>query len=1118
MNAPLQPLITSWPDDLVPDDTGRLVVPPALRAVTLAGISQHLDRPLLAVVPGERTAEELYDDTMLFTKTVWQLPAWGTLPFEHVSPNQATMAHRAEALHRLASGEPGTIVIASVRAATQRLSACGFSPVVIKAGDDHGFDRLVAELTVHGYHRTDRVEARGEYAVRGGIIDVFPAQGDDAYRVEFWGDEVDEIRSFRVGSQRSIETIEQVEVFPARELRPDAVVRERAAELLSEQPWAVETWDRIAAGITFQGLESWLPWLSEERSVFDLTRRRYTVVFDPVQAGARSEELQREEADLAATLAPTWGSGAPEAQEHPTLFLPFADDRYVAVPPAAAGPGDTGIEIRSIDAVPGDADSIAAGLRHWQGRDVEIVVAMDGAGAADRIARLLAQAGHALPVRDGLDRLESAVLGEGIHHGFVAPQIGFGVVGEREIAGRRRAHRRSRRAVQEDIGDAYRDLSPGDFVVHHHHGIGKFEGLVHREMAGVERDYLLIRYHGEDRLYVPTDQLAAVVRYTGGETPRLSRMGGTDWAKTRTKVRKAVAVVAEAVVQLHRRRAAAAGYAFEADTPWQAEFETAFPYEETRDQITAIADVKTDMETSAPMDRLIFGDVGFGKTEVALRAGFKAVQSGKQVALLVPTTLLAQQHFSTMEERFAPYPMSVAVLSRFLTSGQQREVVRGIGDGSVDMVVGTHRLLSEDVEFKDLGLLIIDEEQRFGVAAKDRLKSLRSSIDVLTLTATPIPRTLEMALTGIREVSHIRTPPEDRHPILTYVGPFDERAISAAIRRELLREGQVFYVHNRVQSIDHAVARLRELVPDARYAVAHGQMSEGRLEQIMYDFWNGDYDVLVATTIIESGLDLPQVNTMLVERSDRLGLAQLYQLRGRVGRSSQRAYAYLFHPKEQTLSEAAYRRLEAIGEYSDLGSGFELAMRDLEIRGAGSILGETQAGHISAVGFDLYVELVSDAVTELKGETAEQHPPEIRIDIPVDAHLSAAYVDSANERLEAYRRLAAAQTQNQVRDVVVEWRDRFGEPPPEALALIDVALLRVEALRIGLTEIVKVRNEVRLGPVALKPSQEVRLERLAPRAIVRGPTVFLPAPRQDLVQALIEFVRKMWPPEQEISA
>ncbi|MCP3996051.1 MAG: transcription-repair coupling factor [bacterium] len=1078
-------------------------------------MATHLDRPLFAVVPGERAAEELYDDVALFTDTVWQMPAWGTLPFEHVSPNQVTMAHRAEALFQLQNGAPGTIIVASVRAATQRLSPSTFDPIVIEGGSDHGFERLVAELTVHGYHRTDRVEARGEYAVRGGIIDIFPAQGNTAYRVEFWGDEVDEIRTFTVGSQRSVDAVRSIDVFPARELRPDPVVREKAEELRAQQPWAEETWDRIAAGLTFQGIESWLPWMADERSALDLETNRYTVVFDPVRAQARSEELRKEEADLAATLAPTWGSGAPEPDDHPVLFLPFTEGPFVEAPPAAAGPGDEIVEMRGLDATAGDADSIAGALAHWQGRGVEIVVAMDGVGAAQRISRLLAEAGHALPVREALTKVESAVLGDGIHHGFVAPQLGIGIVGEREIAGRRRAHRRSRQAKIEDPGEAYRDLSSGDYVVHHHHGIGRFEGLVHREMAGVERDYLLIRFHGEDRIYVPTDQLAAVVRYTGGETPRLSRMGGADWAKTRTKVRKAVAVVAEAVVELHRRRAAATGHAFTPDTPWQAEFESAFPFEETRDQITAIADVKADMEADAPMDRLIFGDVGFGKTEVALRGAFKAVQSGKQVALLVPTTLLAQQHFSTLEERFAPYPIRVASLSRFLTAAQQREVVRDLGTGSVDVVVGTHRLLSEDVEFRDLGLLIIDEEQRFGVAAKDKLKALRTSIDVLTLTATPIPRTLEMALTGIREVSHIRTAPEDRHPILTYVGPLDVRAVSAAIRREMLREGQVFYVHNRVQSIDHAVARLKELVPDARFAVAHGQMSEGVLEQVMFDFWNGDYDVLVATTIIESGLDLPQVNTLLVERADRLGLAQLYQLRGRVGRSNQRAYAYLFHPREQTLSESSYRRLEAIGEYSDLGSGFELAMRDLEIRGAGSILGETQAGHISAVGFDLYVELVSDAVTKLKGESLPERPPEIRIDLPVDAHLPEHYVDSANERLEAYRRMAAAITGTQVADVAAEWRDRFGELPAEAKALVDVALLRVEALRIGLTEVVKAHNEVRLGPVALKPSQEVRLDRLAPRSVVRGPTVFLPAPRRDLVQSLIEFVRKMWPSEQE---
>jgi transcription-repair coupling factor (superfamily II helicase) len=513
------------------------------------------------------------------------------------------------------------------------------------------------------------------------------------------------------------------------------------------------------------------------------------------------------------------------------------------------------------------------------------------------------------------------------------------------------------------------------------------------------------------------------------------------------------------------------------------------------------------------MDRLVFGDVGFGKTEVALRAAFKAVQAGKQAALLVPTTLLAQQHFATIEERFGPYPVRVEMLSRFLTSAQQRKVAAGLADGTVDIVIATHRLLSADIVFKDLGLLIVDEEQRFGVAAKDKLKSLRASVDALTLTATPIPRTLEMALTGIRDVSHIRTAPEDRHPILTYVGPYDEQAVSAAIRREMLREGQVFYVHNRVQSIDHAVARLRELVPDARYAVAHGQMSEGQLEQVMFDFWAGEYDVLVATTIIESGLDLPQVNTLIVERADRLGLAQLYQLRGRVGRSSQRAYAYLFHPPEERIGEDAFRRLEAIGEFSDLGSGFELAMRDLEIRGAGSILSSTQSGHIAAVGFDLYTELVADAVSELKGEpVTEPVEREIRIDLPVDAHLTEDYVPGADARLEAYRRLAAATTEEAVDDVVAEWTDRYGELPAEAGALINVARLRVEAMRVGIEEVVQVRDEVRLSPVTLAASQEVRLRRLARDALMRGPVLFIPAPRREPAAAISTFIAEMWPP------
>jgi len=543
--------------------------------------------------------------------------------------------------------------------------------------------------------------------------------------------------------------------------------------------------------------------------------------------------------------------------------------------------------------------------------------------------------------------------------------------------------------------------------------------------------------------------------------------------------------------------------------------EGAFPYEETVDQMQAIVDVKSDMESEHPMDRLVFGDVGYGKTEVAIRAAFKAVQAGKQAAVLVPTTLLAQQHHQTFTERFDNYPVRVEALSRFLTGRQQRSVVAGLATGEVDIVIGTHRLLSDDIHFKALGLLVIDEEQRFGVTAKDAIKRLKVGVDVLTLTATPIPRTLEMALTGIREVSHIRTPPEDRHPILTYVGPYDDQAVSAAIRRELLREGQVFYVHNRVQSIDRALARLQELVPDASYVVAHGQMSEGQLEQVMIDFWNGEYDVMVATTIIESGLDLPKVNTLIVERADLLGLAQLYQLRGRVGRSDQRAYAYLFHPVDQSLTEDAHRRLEAIGEATDLGSGFQLALRDLEIRGAGSILGEVQSGHIAAVGFDLYSELVAEAVSELEGrEPMPVARPEVRIDLPVDAHLPESYVPEQELRLEAYRRLATTGTGEEVDDVAAEWVDRFGPLPPAAEALVALARLRVEALRIGLEELVQLRHEVKMGPVDLKPWQEVRLKRLQPRSVLQATegVIFIPAPR-DLVPGLTEFLRTMWEEE-----
>ena len=1113
--APLGALLERWHRELDPPLPGRYVVPPPARAVMLAALAERRGEPVLAVVPGEREAEELVDDVALFLPTVLHLPAWETLPFEHVSPNIATMGARVRARSRLSDGGPA-VVVASVRAAIQRVSPSPVAPLVLGVGSEPGFDELTSQLVARGYQRTERAEARGDMAVRGGIVDVFPPDADDPIRIDFWGDEIESIRTYSASSQRSLDELEHVEIHPARELLIDRAVAEHADTLRSDAPWASETWDRFAEGITFQGMESWLPWLAPANSVLDEAPGP-VILFDPHRSADRAADLITEEADLAAALSGTWGPGAPAAGDHPPLYLPLdtgpVRDRLLEAPPLAAGPTDDGYEVRSLDAIAGDPESIAAAVNRWRTRDVDIVIAMDGRPAAERVATVLAEHGADIPVVEHVDAPTTALIPVGVHVGFVMPALSFGVVGEREVAGRRRAHRTVGRRTRRHAVDAYRDLNPGDYVVHHQHGIGRFAGLVHRNMAGVERDYLLVEYAGEDKLYVPTDQLAAVTRYTGGESPRLSRMGGTDWSQTRSRIRREVAVVADQVVALHRKRAAASGHAFAPDTPWQAEFEANFPYEETPDQQRAIDDVKSDMEQDQPMDRLIFGDVGFGKTEVAIRAMFKAVQGGRQAVMLVPTTLLAQQHHATFSERFAPYPIRVEMLSRFLTGAQQRAVVDGLADGTVDIVVGTHRLLSDDIRYASLGLVVIDEEQRFGVAAKDALRELRASVDVLTLTATPIPRTLEMALTGIRDVSNIRTAPQDRHPILTYVGPYDEQAVAAAIRREMLREGQVYVVHNRVQSIDHAVARLRELVPDARYGVAHGQMSEGQLEQVMFDFWNRQYDVLVATTIIESGLDVPQVNTLIVERADRLGLAQLYQLRGRVGRSNQRAYAYLFHPSEERLGETAYRRLEAIGEFSDLGSGFELAMRDLEIRGAGSILSETQSGHIAAVGFDLYAELVADAVAELQGaEIEEDEQPDVRIDLMVDAHLPDEYVPGGEARLEAYRRLAATRTPAEIDDVEAEWIDRFGPLPDAAKELLNLARLRAEAVRLGIEEILQNRREVKVRPVTLKASQEIRLRRVARDAVLRGSTLYLDPPTSSPATALTAFLRTMWPP------
>src|SRR5690348_975175 len=725
-------------------------------------------------------------------------------------------------------------------------------------------------------------------------------------------------------------------------------------------------------------------------------------------------------------------------------------------------------------------------VRGWLADGWRVVLVTEGHGPAQRLAEMLRGEDIGARLQDVTEPPEAAVpyvTTARIHSGFVWPAARLALLTENDLAGTSAglpSTRDMRRMPSRRRGGVDPlQLKSGDYVVHEQHGVGRYVEMTSRTAAGATREYLVIEYaparRGQppDRLYVPTAQMDEVTRYSGGEAPALHRLGGADWAKAKGRARKAVRQIASELIRLYSARMASPGFAFGPDTPWQRELEDAFPYIETPDQLGAIDEVKRDMERPVPMDRLICGDVGYGKTEIAVRAAFKAVQDGKQVAVLVPTTLLVQQHFATFEERMSGFPVTVRSLSRFQTDKEAREVIDGLADGTVDIVIGTHRLLNPDIRVKDLGLIVVDEEQRFGVEHKEQMKRLRTSVDVLSMSATPIPRTLEMAITGIREMSTITTPPEERHPVLTYVGGYEDRTVVAAVRRELLREGQVFYIHNRVQSIEKAAARIRELVPEARVATAHGQMGEHQLEQVMLDFWEKRFDVLVCTTIVESGLDVSNANTMIIERADTLGLSQLHQLRGRVGRSRERAYAYFLYPQEKPLTETAHERLATLAQHSDLGGGMAIAMKDLEIRGAGNLLGGEQSGHIADVGFDLYVRLVGEAVNEFKGEE-EPELREVRIELPVDAHLPHEYIPSERLRLEMYKRLAEVRADEDVDLIREEMVDRYGQPPTDVEALLLVARFRARARQAGVSEVTIAGRNVRFAPVSLPDSRVVR--------------------------------------------
>ncbi len=1115
-----------------------LAVPEAARALTVAALVHLSDRrPIVVAVPTGTAAQNLVEDLAQYLgpQAVALFPAWETLPFERVSPAVETMGRRLELLWRLRRPDRAPqVVVASVRALLQRLGPHleDVEPVIATRGGVLDPDVLVAQLVGMGYRREDLVEHRGEVARRGSIVDVFPSTADAPVRIDLWGDEVDRLSEFSVNDQRSTVDLDEVAIFPARELLATADVRARAADLVADEPWGREQWERLSEGLVFDGMESWLPWLTPDEHLLTdlLPADAQVLLMEPRRMRDRAADLLAEEDDLARTLAKTWGA-RDDADSRPFPRLHLDADRLLtgsvsawSVTSVPESPETPTVEASAWAPVAGAGEALIARLADHLAEGYRVVVAADGTGSGERLAALLRDAGIELPfVGSGtvdLTRPGGHIVVAPLHAGAVLPESKLAILSEADITGRRRAHR-TPRPRRREAASVFEDLRPGDYIVHYHHGVGRYGGMVQRAIGGVERDYLLLEYKGGDKLYVPSDQIDAVRHYVGGETPTLHRLGGADFERAKGRVRAAVREIAQELVVLYQTRVHAGGFAFAPDTPWQKEMEDAFPFVETPDQLKAIVDVKADMESEHPMDRLVCGDVGFGKTEVAVRAAFKAVQDGKQVVVLVPTTLLAQQHFQTFSDRFANYPVRVEVLSRFLTTAQAKRVIDGLAAGEVDVVIGTHRLFGEGVHFKDLGLLVIDEEQRFGVQHKEAMKKLKTNVDVLTMTATPIPRTLEMSLTGIRDLTLLDTPPADRQPILTYVGEDDERAVAEALRRELLREGQVFYVHNRVADIDDVAAELRELVPEARIAIAHGQMDEGSLEQIVMDFWQGQYDVLVCTTIIESGIDMPTVNTLVVDGAHRLGLGQLHQLRGRVGRSGQRAYAYLFHPRDQSLTEEAYERLRTIGEATELGSGFKIAMRDLEIRGAGNLLGEGQSGHIAAVGYDLYCQMVTEAVAELKGEEVRE-PAEVKLDVPVDAHLPKDYVAKEELRLEAYRRLANVTTTTEVDDIRAEWEDRYGPVPEPAERLLTIGMLRAQCHRVGIRDVSITGNQARLGPLHLRASETMRLRRLARDAIYKEEAGQLVVPLrrgEDPAQRLVTLLTELVPePERAASA
>lgn len=1069
------------------------------RSYIINGIYEELDKPFLILTHNDVEARNIYEDLNFYIPNVYYFPTKEVV-FYNIDAISGDLRWERLKVFREMARRGKKIIVASIESLAQRyMPFMLFKEYIFKlsTGDTIDLNEFNQKLIQCGYERVDMVESKGQFSIRGGIMDIFPPGGGLPYRIELFGDEIDSIRSFDSESQRSIEKVKSIEVFPAKEIILNRENIINASETMKNELKTVssslrnkknkEAEEKINSIVranleglkeswSFETIESYLTYFYENTSSFlDYINDGFIILDDVQRCKGKLDSVYFEFEEnyknflQLGNILPGQGKLLIPEEEliekltYSNIITFNAIPKSTKILSPRAIVSFTQITLHNYH---GQLDLLIEDIKDKKSRGFKTVILSGTRPRGERLVNTLRDRGIEGSYSDVINEmgLGQVVVTFGNQlRGYEYPDLKVCVISDKEVFGE--AKRKKVAKTKKGVAKikSFTELKIGDYVVHTNHGIGVFRGIKQLELEGHIKDYLQLSYDSGDMLYVPVDQLDLVQKYIGqeGKNPKINKLGGTEWAKAKSKVKKSIEAIAEDLVKLYAARATLKGYRFSKDTVWQKQFEEEFPYEETPDQLTAIEDIKKSMESDRPMDRLLCGDVGYGKTEVAVRAAFKAVMDGKQVAFLVPTTILAEQHYNNFVQRFSDFPVKVDMVSRFRTPAQQKATLQSIKEGNVDILIGTHRLLQKDIQFKDLGLLIVDEEQRFGVTHKEKLKEMKKNIDVLTLSATPIPRTLHMSLVGVRDISVIETPPEERYPIQTYVVEFNDQLIRDAIMRELTRGGQVYFVYNRVETIRDMAAYMAKLIPEARIAVGHGQMTERELEDVVIGFVKNEYDILVCTTIIETGMDIPNVNTIIINDADKMGLSQLYQLRGRVGRSNRIAYAYLTYRKDKILTEVAEKRLKAIKEFTELGSGFKIAMKDLEIRGAGNMMGSAQHGHMAAIGYDLYCRMLEDTIRLIKGEI-EKEPIETTVELKVDAYIPGDYISDEMQKIEVYKKIAAISSQEDMMEIQDELIDRFSDIPLPVLNLMNIAYIRSVAKELGISEIKERKEELLL--------------------------------------------------------